>query len=126
MLVCLIVDSPFVTGDQEDKDEYNSEEDRDFEGDKSGKEGELLGSVDTGAEENEVEDLHTDFEDMPTSCTKKSTIPKKAKTASVDNLSTQMSSMKLTKVKSTGGSPWPCRASTREPPRRSSLRCSAP
>ena len=101
MLVCLIVDSPFVTGDQEDKDEYNSEEDEDFNGDKSGEEGESLGSVDTDVEESEVEDLYTDFKDMPTSCAKKSTTPKKAapKTASVDNLSTQMSSMKVTKVK---------------------------
>jgi hypothetical protein len=103
MLVCLIVDSPFVTGNQEDKDEYNSEEDGDFEGDESGKEGESLGSVNTDTEENEVEDLHTDFENMPTSCTTKSTTPKKAtpKTASVDNLSTQMSSMKFTNVEST-------------------------
>jgi hypothetical protein len=52
-------------------------------------------------EESEVEDLYTDFKDMPTSCAKKSTTPKKAtpKTAYVDNLSTQMSSMKVTKVK---------------------------
>ena len=100
MLVCLFVDSPFVKGDREDEDEYNSEEDEDFNGDKSGEEGESLGSVDTDVEENEVEDLHADFKDMPTSRAKKSTTPKKAapKTASVDNLSTQMSSMKVTKV----------------------------
>jgi hypothetical protein len=101
MLVCLIVDSPFVKGDREDEDEYNSEEDEDFNGDKSGEEGESLGSVDTDVEENKVEDLHADFEDMPTSRAKKSTTPNKKaapKTASVDNLSTQMSSMKVTKV----------------------------
>jgi hypothetical protein len=101
MLVCLIVDSPFVTGDREDEDEYNSEEDEDINGDKSCEEGESLGSVDTDVEENKVEDLHVDFEDMPTSRAKKSTTPNKKaapKTASVDNLSTQMSSMKVTKV----------------------------
>ena len=102
MLVCLIVDSPFVTGDREDEDEYNSEEDEDINGDKSCEEGESLGSVDTDVEENKVEDLHANFEDMPTSRAKKSMTPNKKaapKTASVNNLSIQMMSlMKVTKV----------------------------
>ena len=92
----------FLTGDQEEDDEDN----KSFDGDESGNEGESLGSVDTYIEENEVEDLQADaeefdiFEDMPTA--RKSTTPKKAASkkasASVDALSTQMSSMKVSKV----------------------------
>ena len=55
MLVCGLFVSTFahtifLTGDQEEDGES-------FDGDKSGKEGESLGSVDTDIEENKVADL---------------------------------------------------------------------
>ena len=91
-----------ILTDQEEDDE----DDESFDGDESGEEGESLGSVDTDIEEDEVEDLQADaeeFEDMPTA--RKSTTPKKAapkatpkKAASVDDLSTKMSTMKVSKV----------------------------
>jgi hypothetical protein len=43
----------FLTGDQEEDDE----DDKSFDGDESGEEGESLGSVDTDIEENKVADL---------------------------------------------------------------------
>ena len=58
----------------------------------SSKEGESLGSVDTDVEENEVEDLNAKDDNMGTA-SKKSMTPKKA--TPVDDLSTKMSSMKV-------------------------------
>jgi hypothetical protein len=82
-----------TAGNQEDDDE----EDEDFSINESGEEGESLGSVDTDIEENEVNDLQTVLDDnMPSA--RKSSTPKKAAPKSVDALSTQMSSMKVTKV----------------------------